>query len=143
MAVLFQTCPIKAKPNPYITAANTPAGNKYSYAFPDCKTSNGFSGKETLPREAMACIFKNCFHPCEMPGEIAPDGWNNWGNAANEQTVFYAEYNNSGPGANTSQRVSWARQLTAKEAAEYTAEKIFDPVFQGQNKIKWWIDTGK
>ena len=140
---LFQNCTIKAKSNSYITAANTPAGNKYGYVFLDCKIVTDSAAKKVYLGRPWRAYSRTVFIRCEMPGEIAPAGWNNWGNAANEQTVFYAEYNNSGPGANTSQRVSWARQLTSKEAAEYTPEKIFDPAFQDLNKIKWWIGTEK
>jgi pectinesterase len=60
-----------------------------------------------------------------MPKQIAPEGWNNWGNPENEKTVFYAEYKNTGKGADFSQRIKWSKQLTEKEAKEYTVENIF------------------
>jgi lysophospholipase L1-like esterase len=42
----------------------------------------------------------------------------------NEKTARYAEYNSTGPGANPSQRVSWARQLTKDEADKITAQRV-------------------
>jgi len=55
----------------------------------------------------------------ELPATLAPQGWNNWGKTSNEQTAYYAEHDNTGPGAATSQRPSWTHQLTAAEAKQY------------------------
>ena len=55
---------------------------------------------------------------------IKPEGWNNWGKEANEQTARYAEYNSTGPGVNPDQRVKWARQLTKDEADKITVESV-------------------
>jgi pectinesterase len=35
------------------------------------------------------------------------------------------EYNNTGAGAKTSNRVGWCRQLTKKEAAKITLSEVF------------------
>jgi pectinesterase len=50
---------------------------------------------------------------------IDPAGWNNWGQAANESTAYYAESGSTGPGASPSTRVPWSHQLTAAEAKQY------------------------
>ena len=55
----------------------------------------------------------------ELPAEMNPVGWNNWGSAANESTAYYAESNSTGPGASPSTRVPWSHQLTAAEAKQY------------------------
>lgn len=39
---------------------------------------------------------------------IDPAGWKEWDGTMNLNTSYYAEFNNSGPGSDTSQRVSWA-----------------------------------
>lgn len=54
-----------------------------------------------------------------LPANLAPAGWNNWNNPANEETAYYAESNSSGPGANPTARVPWSHQLTAAEAKQY------------------------
>jgi pectinesterase len=59
-----------------------------------------------------------------LPSGILATGWENWRNPENEKTARYAEFNNTGAGANSSERVKWAKILTAKEAAEYTIEKV-------------------
>jgi pectinesterase len=64
-----------------------------------------------------------------MGNHIVPEGWNPWKGDSmfpdKEKTTFYAEYQSSGPGGKTSQRVSWSKQLSAKEAKEYTLKNIF------------------
>ena len=52
-------------------------------------------------------------------------GWHNWKNPANESTARYLEYNNKGEGAGIKERAPWSRQLTRKEAAAITKERVF------------------
>lgn len=59
-----------------------------------------------------------------MDAHIKAVGWDNWGNASNETTARYGEYNSSGPGANAKDRFSWTRQLTSNEANVYTPQRI-------------------
>jgi pectinesterase len=121
---VFQNCTIRAKRNSFITAANTTPGKKFGFVFLDCRiiTDSGvtrlFLGR---PWRAHA---KTVFIRCELPMQIAVEGWDNWGNAENEKTAFYAEYKNTGEGAAPGKRVSWARQLTEKEAREYNPGNI-------------------
>ena len=55
----------------------------------------------------------------QLPAEVVPQGWNNWGSAANEHTAWYGEYHSTGLGARPSDRVPWAHTLTADEAARF------------------------
>lgn len=122
---VFQSCTIRAKSNSYITAANTTEGKKFGFVFLDCKiVTDSVVNKLYLGRPWRA-FSKTVFIRCEMPKQIAPEGWNNWGNPENEKTVFYAEYKNTGKGADYSQRVKWSKQLTEREAKEFTVENIF------------------
>lgn len=60
----------------------------------------------------------------ELPGTLNPEGWSRWRKDDPTPTAFYAEFHNSGPGADTSQRVAWSHQLTAKEAAAFAPESF-------------------
>ncbi len=56
----------------------------------------------------------------DLPASLNPAGWSTWGRSDPAPKAFYAEYNNSGPGAAPSSRIPWSHQLTAKEAEAYT-----------------------
>ncbi|OQP58387.1 pectinesterase family protein [Niastella populi] len=123
---VFQNCEIHSKTNSYITAASTTQGKKFGYVFLDCKlTADSAVNKVYLGRPWRSNA-KTVFLRCTMGKHITPEGWNNWGNPANEQTTLYGEYKNSGPGASLSNRVKWSHQLTDKEAASYTLATIFN-----------------
>ncbi|MBR4601540.1 MAG: pectin esterase [Prevotella sp.] len=111
----FENCTIKSKADSYITAASTPADVEYGYVFNRCRliADEGIS-KVYLGRPWRPYAY-TLFMNCTLGSHIVPAGWENWRNPENEKTARYAEYNNSGDGANTKQRVAWSRQLTKKE----------------------------
>jgi pectinesterase len=59
------------------------------------------------------------FIKTELPAEVNPLGWDRWGNPDNEKTAWYAESENTGPGADTSKRAAWAHKLTPEEARQF------------------------
>ncbi|MEO6230594.1 MAG: pectinesterase family protein [Ferruginibacter sp.] len=123
----FQRCTIHCKSNSYITAANTTQGKKYGFVFLDCKITVDSSVKKVYLGRPWRAYSNTVFVRCELPEQIAPEGWNNWGNPANELTTFYAEYANKGAGAAAlDKRVAWSKQLSVAAAKDYTVEKIFD-----------------
>jgi PelA/Pel-15E family pectate lyase len=65
------------------------------------------------------------FIDCWLGSHIRAEGWDNWRDPAREKTASFAEYRSKGPGANPTARVAWSRQLTAREAAEFSREKFF------------------
>ncbi|XP_074269074.1 pectinesterase-like [Silene latifolia] len=69
---------------------------------------------------------------------IAPEGWTPWmGNFALD-TLFYAEYQNKGPGADLAKRVKWAgiKTLSGAQADGFTPGKLFI------NGEKWIPQSG-
>ncbi|KAK7825802.1 pectinesterase/pectinesterase inhibitor ppe8b [Quercus suber] len=60
-----------------------------------------------------------------MSNIIRPEGWLRW-NPAFESTLFYGEYNNTGPGANTDKRVKWpgVHILDSTQAQNYTVDQF-------------------
>lgn len=134
---VFQRCTIKGKSDSYITAANTTPGKKFGFVFIGCTVIADSGVKKLYLGRPWRAWSRTAFIRCSLPGQLAPAGWDNWGNADNEKTVFYAEYGNTGEGAVTGQRVKWAKQLTEKEAAQFTLENIFaDGNTEGQ--AKWY-----
>ena len=122
---VFQHCTIRAKSNSYITAANTPAGKRFGFVFLDCKVIADSAVNKLYLGRPWRAWSKTVFIRCEFPKAIAAAGWDNWNNPENEKTTFYAEYKNTGAGAGISKRVNWSKQLSDKEAKDYTLENIF------------------
>ena len=121
----FEECTLHSKANSYVTAASTPADIAYGYVFNRCRlTADSHIDKVYLGRPWRPYAY-TLFMNCEMGKHIVPAGWHNWKNKANEKTARYAEYGNTGTGAEPSARVAWAKQLTKKEAEAITIEKVF------------------
>lgn len=121
----FENCEIHSKQNSYITAASTPEGTRYGYVFNRCRLTAAAGVDKVYLGRPWRPWAHTLFMNCEMGAHIVPAGWHNWGDTANEKTARYEEYNNSGAGASTAQRVGWSRQLTKKEAAQVTTDNVF------------------
>ena len=82
--------------------------------------------------EQAQVVFKNCY----MRG-VDPLGWDDWGHNCTKghsswcDTVFYAEYNSTGPGADPKGRPWWTHQLNATQAAQWTTQRV----------LKGWAPT--
>ncbi|NDV77982.1 pectin esterase [Dysgonomonas sp. 511] len=120
----FEGCTIHCKSNSYITAANTPQNIKYGYIFNNCTVTTADNVSAVYLGRPWRAYSMTLFMNCTLPKGIKPEGWNNWRNAENEKTASYMEYNNKGEGANTANRVKWAKILTANQAKEFTMENV-------------------
>lgn len=138
---MFDHCEIRSKNGGHVTAANTPKDQPFGFVFMNCQLTgdphpwinsqgvavntnkDGTVSKADLgrPWRPYASI---TYLNCELGDHIKPEGWNNWRNPTNELTARFAEYHNTGPGANPDQRFKWAKQLTDAEAAKITRESI-------------------
>lgn len=129
----FENCTIKSKANSYVTAASTPADQSYGYIFNHCKliADNGID-KVYLGRPWRPYAY-TIFMNCELGKHIRPEGWHNWGKKDNESTARYLEYNNTGEGADKSNRAVWSKQLSKKEAQKITPETVFN------QETKWIV----
>ena len=113
---LFEDCHIHSKKNSFVTAASTPADQVCGYLFHRCRLTAEEHVKRVYLGRPWRPYASTVFMECELGGHIRPEGWNNWRNPENEKTARYAEYGNTGPGADVSARVEWSRQLTREEA---------------------------
>lgn len=120
----FERCHIHVLRDGYITAASTPPEQPYGFVFSNCKITAETPNVKTYlgrPWRAYAAV---TFLDTEMPASIRPEGWHNWGYAEREKTARYAEHKSLGAGANAGARAAWAKQLTAAEAKNITAERV-------------------
>lgn len=122
---VFVDCQLHSKKNSHVTAASTNSIIPFGFVFMHCRlTTDSLIDKVSLGRPwspTASVTYLNCW----MDKHIIPAGWDNWRNPANEATVRYAEFNSSGPGFRSTDRVKWARQLSEEEAKYYNLKNIF------------------
>lgn len=128
----------------YITASNT--RETKGFLFRNCEIiANRGVTKYVLgrpwqndavtadPKSTAATIFINT----KMSNVVKPEGWAIWDAGTDVSKVIYAEYGSmdmSGSPLDVSARVSWSKQLTSTEAAEYLDNNI---VFKDRNNNVW------
>jgi pectinesterase len=140
--VLFNNCIIHCKRDSYITAASTPLGKTFGYVFMNCKLTAAVEAKKVYLGRPWRDYARVAFIRCELGAHIVPAGWSNWQGTERDKTAYYAEYGNTGPGSDVSQRVTWSHQLSEREAAQYTLQNILAPVIPVEKSVDQWI-TGK
>jgi pectinesterase len=137
--VLFDKCTICSKSNSFISAASTPYGKSYGYVFLNCRLIATEGVTKVYLGRPWRDYAKVVFMNCELGAHIVPAGWSNWSGTSRDKTAFYAEFGNTGQGADNSQRVEWSHQLTKSQASEYTLEKILAPVIPNEKPVDQWI----
>ncbi|GER24718.1 plant invertase/pectin methylesterase inhibitor [Striga asiatica] len=138
-AVVFQGCSLRPRlPMPgqfnAITAQGRTDPNQNTgisiqnctvRAAEDLAASNG-TVKTYLGRpwkEYSRTVYMQSF----MDGSIEPAGWSEWVGDFALNTSYYAEFNNTGPGANTRARVKWPgfHLINQTDAANFTVSAFF------------------
>ena len=126
----FENCQLYGKRNSYITAASTPEDVAFGYIFNKCKITVADGVSSLYLGRPWRAYAMTLFMNCEMPEEINPSGWHNWGKTENEKAARYCEYNNSGLGSDTSQRVEWMRKLNENEAQHITLKNVMGDFYK-------------
>lgn len=119
---IFNRCTIHSKRNGYVTAPATDQGKAYGYVFYDCKLTADEGVNEVYLSRPWRPFAQAVFIRCNLGKHILPEGWNNWNKKEAEKTVFYAEYESTGEGANPQARAKFSRQL--KNLKGYEIEKV-------------------
>ncbi|XXG80570.1 hypothetical protein AAC387_Pa09g1406 [Persea americana] len=118
-AVVFQNCniyarlPISGQSNTITAQGRTDPNQNTGTSIHDCRVAaasdlvaaNG-STKSYLGRpwqQYSMTVYMQSF----IDSLIDPAGWLPWSGNFALSTLYYAEYNNTGPGSNTSKRVTW------------------------------------
>ena len=132
----FEHCTLHSKKNSYVTAASTLPGQTYGYVFHDCTLTAAPGVDRCYLGRPWGAYAKTVFLECHLGAHIVPEGWHDWekeGKPDTKKNSYYAEYQNDGPGAR-GKRVKWSHTLTAREAAQYTFEKV---MYQAGDGIHW------
>jgi pectin methylesterase-like acyl-CoA thioesterase len=123
----FEGCEIHALAHPVVmltAQSKRYDGERSGYVFDHCRlTAEAGASKVYLGRpwrSHASVVFLNT----GMGKEIMPAGWQEWkhNDVDSLPTVFYAEYNSTGPGANPAARDPHSKQLTAAEAARFSVK---------------------
>ncbi|KAK9161754.1 hypothetical protein Syun_008095 [Stephania yunnanensis] len=92
-------------------SGNDPTGFVFKYCTVDGKVQ-AILGRPWGPYSRVV------FFQSKFSDVIVPAGWDAWTYVGQEYNLEYAEIDCYGPGANTSQRVKWEKQLTQQQANE-------------------------
>jgi pectinesterase len=126
---LFVNCTIQSLKNSFITAASTRENTQFGFVFKNCKLIANEDATLVYLGRPWRPYARTVFIECELGKHIRPEGWDPWKGDKmfpdKDKTAFYAEYKNFGEGADVSKRVAWSKQLTSKEAKQYTMKNIF------------------
>jgi pectinesterase len=131
---VFQSCEIlvkKGKPEQKntITAQGGYQGKMFGFSFQFC---NIFADIDLLPSVSSTSSFlgrpwkqysRVVFMQSNISDVLSPQGWLEWeGSPEYLDTLYYAEYNNCGPGANIDHRVKWSgyHLLNDNQASNFT-----------------------
>ena len=122
---VFDRCEIVCRSGGYVTAASTQEGTAFGFVFFNCRITGSAEPGSVYLGRPWRPYARTVLIDCELGDIIRPEGWHNWGRTSNESTAFYAEYRNTGPGAQPDHRVPWSGQLTDDQRKTYTLDNIF------------------
>ena len=105
----------------YLTAQSrtTPKQNTGYVILNSKVTAEDLGGKQFFLGRPWRAYSRAIFIGTELPSQLNPQGWSKWSHNNNDQTAFYAESGNTGPGAASTERATWTHQLSRSEAKQY------------------------
>jgi len=134
--VFFQSCEIRSWGGGWITAPSTARNQSYGFVFNECDITyelnsprGGDDGELVRLGRPWNNYPKVAWLHCQMTEMINPQGWGDKWNmdyADTSPELHLYEYQNTGPGADMSQRANWVgiKELTDEEALDYTVQKV-------------------
>jgi len=111
----------------YVTAqGKAEAGKDSTFVFNHCKLTAEPDVKRVYLGRPWRPYASVVFLNSEIGEHIEPVGWREWhpGETNYLNTVFYAEYNSTGPGAHPNERDPHVKKLTKEEAEEYEGKRF-------------------
>ncbi|KAF8007476.1 hypothetical protein BT93_K1480 [Corymbia citriodora subsp. variegata] len=138
-AVVFQKCniyarkPLSGQLNFVTAQGRTSPYQNTGISIHDCKIG---AASDSVPLECKPTTFlgrpwkqysRTVVMQSFLDGSIHPLGWSPWSGDFALKTLFYGEYQNSGPGASITGRVKWASyhgSLTSAQAQPFTVAQF-------------------
>ncbi|KAL0462261.1 UNVERIFIED_CONTAM: putative pectinesterase/pectinesterase inhibitor 51 [Sesamum latifolium] len=139
-AAFFQDCLILVEPGKStqnkVVAANgrTDPAQSTGFVFQNC-VINGtdayidlYRGKPDMHKNYLGRPWKEysrtVFMHCTIGDLIAAEGWMPWNGEFALKTLYFGELENTGPGSDTSGRVSWSSQIPPQHASSYSVQNF-------------------
>lgn len=122
---VFNNCTIYSKSKGYVTAASTKEDVNTGMVFLNCKFKGCAPENSVYLGRPWRNYAQTVLINCYLDKHIKEEGWHNWNKQDAEQTVFYAEYNSTGPGAKGT-RAAWAKSLSKKESENFSLKKLLE-----------------
>jgi len=119
----FERCHLHCRRNGYITAASTPAGERYGFVFAHGRITGESPDVKAYLGRPWRDFAQASFIEVEMSEVVRPEGWHNWDRPEREKTARFSEFGTTGPGA-SGRRAAWAKRLSADEAKSMTAASV-------------------
>ncbi|XP_024400053.1 pectinesterase 2 [Physcomitrium patens] len=133
-AAVFQSCNLFARPgmassqNIYTASGRTDPSENTGFSFLSCTVGAAPGLADSFPTylgRPWKAYSRTLFIKSSLAACVNPEGWLLWNNDPNSgNSVTYAEYQNSGPGADTARRVSWSKQISIAEASKFTVSSF-------------------
>src|SRR5215468_354449 len=120
----FERCHIHSWRNGYITAASTPAEQRYGFVFSGCKITGESADVKTYLGRPWRDFAQVTFLKTDMSEVVRPVGWNNWDKPEREKTSRYSEFGSTGPGAQPNERAGWAKPLSAADISSISVTAV-------------------
>ncbi|XP_058729906.1 pectinesterase/pectinesterase inhibitor PPE8B-like [Vicia villosa] len=132
---VFQNCQIIAKQgkpdqkNTVTAQGRQDPGQPTGFSFQFCNIS---AENETIPTylgRPWKNFSRTIFMQSHMSNAIRPEGWLEWNETFAFDTLYYGEYNNSGPGAELANRVKWPGYHVfndSSDANKYTVAQFIE-----------------
>ncbi|KAJ4720452.1 Pectinesterase [Melia azedarach] len=144
-AVVLQNCnifprqPMRGQKNTITAQGKKDPNQNTGISIQNCTISpfGDLRGVETYLGRPWKDFSTTIFMHSAMGSLIHPNGWLPWIGTSAPSTIFYAEFQNKGPGSTTKQRVKWKglRSISIREAGKFTVKEFL----QGE---KWISDAG-
>jgi PelA/Pel-15E family pectate lyase len=126
-SAVFEDCTIHSKGPGYVTAHyRTSNEEDTGFVFVRCRLTGADTGRSVYLGRPWRPYARVVFIDCWLGDHIRAEGWDNWRDPTREKTAWFGEYKSKGPGANPSARVAWSRQLSDREAAEFSRARFFN-----------------
>lgn len=143
-ASIFQDCEILIRPrqlkpekgeNNAITAhGRTDPAQSTGFVFQNCLINGTqeymslYYSKPKVHKNFLGRPWKEysrtVFIHCNLEALVSPSGWMPWSGDFALKTLFYGEFENSGVGSKTSERVGWSSQIPAQHVFSYSVQNF-------------------